>query len=596
MWIIALVAIAQPTVAAENGLNVSWGDHIVVYDGIGKLDTEEKIAAAMDDWKRLADSPTIYWRASAWYARNYMVPLHDSFPEYFDTVERIWAEFDPMAVAIREAHERGMKIYAYQTLFDEGSPAEVLYGDSKPFPWQSKFTIAHPEYLATDREGMKRHHGVMEYAYPQVRAHMLAMLSRLVDDYDFDGLYICTRSHSRPADHADQFGFGEPVALAYEEAYGVDPRAEDFDVAKWRDLRGEFLTGFLRELRAAMDEREKRIALAIPRGDIIGPPYGNMTMDWRTWVRENLADEIIVGVRSGNWHYPSMRGKDKERGYLSSNDEQWGLPGAREHIDTVYGPLCDEHGVGLLIQGGSWGRGAKDRVANTPLDGFMFSSMSLTSGSGYIVVPDDPALGFADARFTVDCWLRYPEEVTFGRVVSKYDHNLGHEGRGWEIYIDKEAHVVWRLNDGENDMSITSEGTVPAQEWVHLACVSEGAGGQMRVYINGIEDAQTRPAPAALRLVPVDLFIGAYGGEGVFLNAQIDEVRLSSIARTFTEPLTGPTPVDDDTVALWSFEDESDEVTSEGATFTGTVMRAQPHERIDGPAGFGKAIDLSRRH
>ncbi|MEK7993133.1 MAG: hypothetical protein AAB403_04945, partial [Planctomycetota bacterium] len=152
-------------------------------------------------------------------------PTSNQLPQqnrwYWEAADDIFGRFNPYLAACESAHKLGMRIYAYTTIFDEGSPPEVLYGDSTPFPWQSHFTIEHPEYLVVDREGKKRQYGVLEYAYPEVRRYKLKELTDFLDKYDYDGLYLCTRSHSRPAEQADQFGFGEPVVEAFKARHGV---------------------------------------------------------------------------------------------------------------------------------------------------------------------------------------------------------------------------------------------------------------------------------------------------------------------------------------------------------------------------------------
>lgn len=591
-----LAALAAPAAGqGGNGINVSWGDHIVIFQGDGKLDTPERIEKAVEDWHTRRNVTEVYWRVSDWFIDRYAVHRQGSFPKYFDEVRRIYAAFDPADAAIKAAHARGMRVYAYHTILDEGSPPEVRYGDSTPFPWQSRFTLEHPEYIVCDREGKRRQWGVMEYAYPEARRYSIGIFTTLLDRYDFDGVYVCTRTHSRPAEAADEMGFNEPVVKAYQERYGVDIRRQEFDVAKWRDLRGEFLTQFFAELHAEMARRGKRVIAAIPRSDVLGPPYGNMTLPWREWVERKLVDGLVVGVGSGNFHYPSMRGRDRERGYLASQDEGWGLPPVDEDVRQRYAPLCRKHGVELRLQGGSWTRMARERAERLGLTGYMLGSFSFVEGPAYASVPAQPALDFADARFTVECWVKLEGKSGNGRVVSKYAHEaVDNAGRGWEIYIDEESQVVFRLNDGEREHALKSEGTVPEGRWCHVACVSEGKGGKMRVFLDGRPDAE-RPAPERLRVVPVDFHIGCYGGGGVYLNGALDEVRLSRVPRAITGVPTGPAQADADTVALWRFEDAgaTAESLAGGAAFRAAIDGIVA--RTDGPPGCGTALLIGRR-
>ncbi|MFQ6097349.1 MAG: hypothetical protein ACE5O2_06425, partial [Armatimonadota bacterium] len=91
----------------------------------------------------------------------------------------------------------------------------------------------------------------------------------------------------------------------------------------------------------------KRICIGVPRGDYFGPPYGNMYLDWRTWVEEKLIDELVLGELSGKGLYP--RRKDY-KGYVFDQEAGLGVRTVREDIAERYGPLCREHGVELYVQ------------------------------------------------------------------------------------------------------------------------------------------------------------------------------------------------------------------------------------------------------
>ena len=326
--------------------HVSWGDIILE----GQATDKDSIRALLQD---AADKgfEEIHWRLSAAVIRDY----HQRSPEetwpayirrYYQIVDSVYASFDPIAEACKIGHELGLQMLGWLTIFDEGAPPSVLYAGSVPFPWQSKFTIEHPEYLVRDKQGTP-HWGVLEYAYPEARRYMVAQIVDYAQRYDLDGIFISTRTHSPPAQDADRFGFNSPIVEAYRERYGQDLLGENFDRDSWRRLRGEQVTKLLRELRAAMPEG-KRIAIGIPRGDWFGPPYGNMYIDWRTWVAEGLINELVIGEISGKGLYPDVK---DYRGYIFDQEAGLGLRPLLEDVEKVFGPPCREHGVRLYVQG-----------------------------------------------------------------------------------------------------------------------------------------------------------------------------------------------------------------------------------------------------
>jgi hypothetical protein len=326
----------------------SWGDSIM----FGADDSREKIRATLEAAKRRAVSQ-VQWRVSSAYLREYyqFVPedMQSQFVrDYLRKVEDIYREFDYLAYGIEQCHDLGMKCYGWITIFDEGAPGAqgVQYADTSPFPWQSKFTKEHPYVCVVDRQGEPQW-GVMEYAYPEARAYKVRMIVDYMTRYDFDGVFISTRSHSNPAMDGDRFGFNEPIVREFQERYGVNIlEAPNFDKEAWRRLRGEQVTKLLRELRAAMP-KGKRVSIGIPRGDYWGPPYGNLFIDWRTWVAEGLIDELCVGEITGKGLYPER--KDYQ-GYVFDQEAGIGLRPLEDDMREVFGPPCKAHGVELYLQ------------------------------------------------------------------------------------------------------------------------------------------------------------------------------------------------------------------------------------------------------
>ena len=168
---------------------------------------------------------------------------------------------------------------------------------------------------------------------------------------DFDGLFVCFRSQSRPADYADQYGFNDPIREEYRDRYGRDIWVEDFDLELWRDLLGEYMTRFLIELQKETTNANIPLSVGIPRGDVLGPPLGNTTLPWRAWVRDGIIDEMIIDQNSSRcpsmWHalWPMHRGY----GYLQNYLDGSGMKPLASDLSDTYWPVLKGSPVGLYV-------------------------------------------------------------------------------------------------------------------------------------------------------------------------------------------------------------------------------------------------------
>ena len=241
-----------------------------------------------------------------------------------------WDDFEQVPAL---AHDEGLEAFLYVTVFDDGWPLapprerarshhNAMHGQH--VAWQSELTRT-PRWLVVDREGRTRQRGVVSLAYPEARRALIDRWVGLIAPTRFDGLFLCFRSQSRPADHGDQFGFNEPVRADFRTRYGVDILRDEFDLQAWRDLLGEYITMLLGELRDELKQQglaDRRIGVGVVRGDVLGPPLGNTTLHWRDWIRNGLVDHLIVNQNSSQcpsmWHqlWPMHRGTGYVQNYL----------------------------------------------------------------------------------------------------------------------------------------------------------------------------------------------------------------------------------------------------------------------------------------
>ena len=344
-----------------NIVSVSWADHLVFGDGDGRLDTPAALERRMAVWREELGAGALHWRVlRTRIAGRFHAARGYRHPSLTASRSITWNDFARVPAF---AHQAGLEAWLYVSLFDEGWPLapareraeshhNAMHGQH--VAWQSELTRTHPEWLVADRAGRTRQRGVVSLAYPEARRAFVERWSRLIAPTRFDGLFICFRSQSRPADDGDQFGFNELVREDFRRRYGADILRDDFNRQAWRDLLGEYITALLVELREALTRlglADRRIGVGVARGDVLGPPLGNTTLHWRDWVRQGLIDHLVVDQSSSQcpsmWHqlWPMHRGTGYTQNYL----DEHGLPGLADHLRATYVPAIRGSATRLFV-------------------------------------------------------------------------------------------------------------------------------------------------------------------------------------------------------------------------------------------------------
>jgi hypothetical protein len=327
-----------------NVVSVSWADHLTFGEGDGRLDTPGAVARRARAWREELGAGAMHWRL----LRARIPGRFSAAPGHRHPSEAAAArvDWDDLQAVPPLAREAGLEPWLYVSLFDEGFPLapsrrrETSYHNAmhgRHVAWQSELTRLHPEWVTVDRGGRTRQSGVVCLAYPEARRAFIDRWLQLLDGTGFTWLFVCLRSQSKPARHADQFGFNEPVRRDFRARYGGDIRRGEFDVQAWRDLLGSYLTTLLRELRQALRGTGRMLGVGAPRGDVLGPPLGNATLGWREWLAGNLVDALVIDQNSSQcpsmWHqlWPMHRGTGYVQDYLSGR----GLPSLAPYGDAA---------------------------------------------------------------------------------------------------------------------------------------------------------------------------------------------------------------------------------------------------------------------
>ena len=150
---------------------------------------------------------------------------------------------------------------------------------------RSKFFLDHPEYHCFDQEGQRV--GRLSYAYPEVREHILRLISEIAD-YDPDGVCLA-------------FVRGVPLVLyepimveGFREKHGVDPRTLDELDPRWLAYQAEVITPFLESVRTILKPHQ-RLSAIVPGNERDCRRWG---LDVASWIKAGIVDDLFpIGQR-----------------------------------------------------------------------------------------------------------------------------------------------------------------------------------------------------------------------------------------------------------------------------------------------------------
>ncbi len=310
-----LLGFCLPVGAAEGGQEpiydtyVSTGDNLWVAD-TPPMDTPAAIDAMLDMFEDFGYR-RIYWRGLQQSLWNQVMETRDEAVRYVGAIEGIRALYDgfnPDKYFVQEAHKRGMEVWGVSTLQDWGGAGDTPI-NFYPAHYEADFRVANPDWAPKDKYGLMEQGGTVDFAYPEARQTLIDLHVNEIEEVDYDGVLFITYSENFSLKFDDQFGYSQPTIDEFYRRYGITAGKEPFNrwasIYDWRKLRGEYLTAFLRELKA--DLGDKGIGLFLdPRNPYHMQAWQYETvisnaiyLDLETWVREGIVDQFLVAGASG---------------------------------------------------------------------------------------------------------------------------------------------------------------------------------------------------------------------------------------------------------------------------------------------------------
>ncbi len=312
-----LFALVVPLVAAESTPSktvifdcfISTGDNHWLGSWL-PIDSKASIEASFNLLEKIGVR-RVYWRGleeATWMDTFLFREENCRYAEWWKWCHRLYKEVDPDRTAVEAAHRRGMEIWGVATMFDWGSSADTPCSGDFPHNSESRLRLAHPEWVPMDRHGVLRQGGPIEFAYPEARRALVDLHMKFMKRDGYDGMIFLTYAENFSTRFQDEFGFNEPIVKEFKRRTGLDIRAKPFTRMASRDdwyaLRGEYVTQYLRELKAELAKSGKKLGMFINPGQTHFPqPWnvpelmmtgGHIYFDLEAWVREGIVDEFIA--------------------------------------------------------------------------------------------------------------------------------------------------------------------------------------------------------------------------------------------------------------------------------------------------------------
>ncbi len=198
--------------------------------------------------------------------------------------------FDPLAVACKEAHRRGLSLHAW---------ANVIPGwrGDKPPSNPRQLYNAHPEWFWHDASGRRQPLGwysSVNPCYPEVRKYLVSVMHEIVAKYPVDGLHLdYIRFPNEPNDssgpNVPDYPRDRRTLALFQRATGKTPEQAP---GAWNAWRTESITQVVRDIRGMIRKVDPKVKLTSAVGASPDEAMRNHFQDARTWIAEGLIDAV----------------------------------------------------------------------------------------------------------------------------------------------------------------------------------------------------------------------------------------------------------------------------------------------------------------
>ena len=240
-------------------------------------------------------------RGDAYY-KSRIVPRGEDILEEFP-------DFDPLALAIQEAHRTGLEIHAWVNVYLAWHPTERLPKSS------NHLLVRHPEWFMVSKDGINMGRVDMSgknslsrgvegrYLSPgiqEVREHLLKVILELVQGYDLDGLHLDYIRYPNVnydfnlinrAEFTRRFGFDPQTLVGKTNEQGGLSREKKKKL--WEQWRTDQVSLQVSEIQQLLLNTKPWIKLSVAVKPNFELAYREFGQDWIKWINKQMVDFVV---------------------------------------------------------------------------------------------------------------------------------------------------------------------------------------------------------------------------------------------------------------------------------------------------------------
>ncbi|MBD2532499.1 family 10 glycosylhydrolase [Nostoc flagelliforme FACHB-838] len=210
--------------------------------------------------------------------------------------------WDPLAEAVKLAHERDMELHAWVWTFAAGNQRHNEILNVNP-DYPGPVLAAHPDWANYDNLGnmipVGQSKPFFDPANPEVRQYLLKLYEEIVTRYKVDGLQLdYIRYPFQDPSAGRSYGYGKAARAQFQRLTGVDPlniSPSQPDLwQKWTTFRTDQVDSFVAQASQQLRQKQPNLILSVavfPLPEI--ERIQKIQQNWETWARRGDVDLIV---------------------------------------------------------------------------------------------------------------------------------------------------------------------------------------------------------------------------------------------------------------------------------------------------------------